>query len=53
MDGQQNAGEIETVWDGRNSSGDQVASGIYFYQLEAKGSDGQQFASMKRMVLIK
>jgi photosystem II stability/assembly factor-like uncharacterized protein len=53
MDSQQNAGEIETVWEGKNSFGDQVASGIYFCQLEAKGSDGQQFTSMRRMVLIK
>lgn len=53
MDSQQNAGDIQVVWDGKNSSGDQVASGIYFYQLEAKGSDGEQFNGIRRMLLIK
>jgi len=53
MDSRQNAGDIEIVWDGKNSVGNQVASGIYFYQLEAKGSDGEQFNSIRRMVMIK
>jgi hypothetical protein len=35
-------------WDGRNEHGEQVASGVYFYQIQA-GS----FAEVKRMVLLK
>ena len=53
MDSHQDPGNFQIVWDGKNSAGSQVASGIYFYQLEAKGSDGQLFTSMRRMVLIK
>jgi subtilisin family serine protease len=42
------AGEHQVTWDGRDSSGSQVASGAYFYRLSA-GDDLQ----VKRMVLVK
>ena len=35
-------------WDGRNSLGEQVASGIYFYQLETA-----EMSSMRKMVILK
>ncbi len=35
-------------WDGRNSSGELVASGLYFYQLET-----DQTSSMRKMVILK
>ncbi len=35
-------------WDGRNNSGEQVSSGIYFYQLSTP-----TFDQMKRMVIVK
>ena len=35
-------------WDGRNESGELVASGIYFYTLKAK-----DFSATKRMVIVK
>ena len=35
-------------WDGRNSFGEQVASGIYFYQLET-----DETSSMRKMVILK
>jgi hypothetical protein len=42
------AGRHEIVWKGRDERGNQVAAGVYFYQLEA-GS----FADTKRMTLVK
>ena len=35
-------------WDGRNASGERVATGIYFYRLEAG-----DFSATKRMVIVK
>ena len=51
--GDQTAGEYFTreraaYWDGRNSRGEQVSSGIYFYQLSTP-----TFDQMKRMVIVK
>jgi hypothetical protein len=42
------AGEHRIRWDGRDGNGDQMASGVYLYQLRA-GS----FVETKRMVLLK
>jgi hypothetical protein len=41
-------GRHEAVWNGRDDSGRQVASGAYFYRLEAG-----DYSETKRMVLIK
>ena len=51
--GQQSAGyytdrERAAYWDGRNALGEQVASGIYFYQLET-----DDMSSMRKMVILK
>ena len=51
--GEQTAGEYSTqeraaYWDGRNNSGAQVSSGIYFYRLSTP-----TFHQMKRMVIVK
>jgi flagellar hook assembly protein FlgD len=51
--GQQNAGfylnrSKAACWNGRNSSGERVASGIYFYQLQAG-----DFTATRRMVIVK
>ena len=35
-------------WDGRNSAGEKVASGIYFYQLNAG-----DFSATRRMLIVK
>ena len=35
-------------WDGRNASGESVASGVYFYQLRAA-----DYSSLRRMVIVK
>jgi flagellar hook assembly protein FlgD len=42
------AGEHERVWDGRNSQGRELASGVYLAQLEFAG---QRF--QKKLTLIK
>ena len=42
------AGRYETMWNGRNDAGHQVASGVYFYRLEAG-----PYSEMKSMVLVK
>ena len=35
-------------WDGRNTTGELVASGVYFYQLRAR-----EYAAVRRMVIVK
>ena len=35
-------------WDGRNNLGEQVASGVYFYQLQT-----EDFSAMRKMVILK
>ena len=51
--GQQSAGyytdrDRAAYWDGRNAFGEQVASGLYFYQLET-----DDMSSMRKMVILK
>jgi len=42
-------------WDGRNEIGQVVASGLYFYRLEARPTEAGQhpFVEMKKMILMK
>lgn len=44
----QATGTYSVVWNGRNSSGQQVGSGIYLYRLQAK-----DFVAVKKMVMLK
>ena len=48
IDGPRQAGSQSAVWDGRNDNATPVASGVYFYRLEARGFDASE-----RMVLTK
>lgn len=48
VDGYMDAGFHQVVWDGKDRSGDQVASGVYFYKITAN-----QFSDTKKMVLLK
>jgi hypothetical protein len=41
------------IWNGRNSAGAQIASGVYFYRMEAAGASGANFNSVKRLVVLK
>ena len=50
----QDAGTYNVVWDGRTTSGARIASGVYFYRIEARPTDeGASFFSIKKMVLLK
>ena len=42
------SGEYQINWDGKDGSGKEVSSGIYFYRLKA----GEYF-EVKKMVLLK
>jgi hypothetical protein len=48
------AGYFNVVWNGRNQFGSQIASGMYFYRLEAKALDGSDtFRDFKKLLLLK
>jgi hypothetical protein len=54
FDGQRGAGTFQSVWNGRNSAGNQIASGMYFYNLVAKSADGKStFTNIKKMLFLK
>lgn len=44
----QNAGSYRIQWDGTNSNGSKLSSGIYFYTIKSGGE-----VSTKKMILIK
>ncbi len=48
LDEERTGGDYSVLWDGRDKSGDEVSSGIYFCRLSA-GSSSQ----VKKMVLLK
>lgn len=50
----QTAGSFEVVWNGTDNSGRSVASGLYFYKLDAIPADGgKSYTSVRKMVLLK
>ncbi len=50
----QGAGYHAAPWNGRNTYGVQVATGVYFYRIEAVGSDGSaRFTSTKKMLFVR
>ena len=52
-EGQLPAAFHNVVWNGTNNSGVPVATGMYFYRLEATGASGQKFTSLKKLILLK
>ncbi len=48
VDRDHSPGQYSAVWDGKDNTGRQVASGVYFYSLKADG-----FIKSKKMVLLK
>ncbi len=49
QDGVLDAGSHELTWDGSNNLGSNVASGVYFYKINA----GNDYENMKKMVLLR
>jgi len=47
-DGYANAGVVSIEWDGKDASGSQVASGVYFYKAQAG-----KYSATKKMLLMK
>ena len=48
VNGEMSGGAHSVIWDGRDSSGETVASGIYLYQIQS-----HSFTQTKRMTLLK
>ncbi len=54
VDGEMTAGRHRIYWNGKNQAGGSIASGVYLYQLIARGRDGETvFSETKRMTLLK
>jgi len=56
IDEQKSSGVYSVSWNGRNDTGNQVASGLYFYRLEARHiNNGNQriFVDAKKMLLLR
>ena len=48
VNNEMNQGKHTVVWNGKDNNGQQVSSGIYFYQMKTS-----EYSSIKRMVLMK
>ncbi len=55
VDDIRSAGFTAVEWDGRNSNGESVASGVYFYRIQANalGNPEHSFTSLRKMILMK
>jgi flagellar hook assembly protein FlgD len=50
------SGYKSVLWDGKNDSGEDVASGLYFYQMKAENpasGETEEFTETKKLVLLK
>jgi flagellar hook assembly protein FlgD len=48
-----NSGVHTVQWNSEDVSGNKVSSGIYFYELNANGVNGNQFNQVRKMILLK
>ena len=48
-----NSGVHSIQWNAEDASGRKVTSGIYFYELNAAGVNGNQFNQVRKMILLK
>ena len=54
VEGVTGAGFRSVVWNGTNRSGSPVASGLYFYRIDARAADGSgAFTDLKKMLFVK
>ncbi|UCE18765.1 MAG: hypothetical protein JSV84_18310, partial [Gemmatimonadota bacterium] len=56
VDDVRDAGSYTVSWNGLNTQGTRVASGVYVYRIVAKGmfqGDRDEFTATKRMLLLK
>ena len=53
VQGREAAGVHVLTWDGRDEAGNNLASGVYLYRLQAKGTDGRSFTQIRKMSLIR
>jgi len=44
-------GENRTLWDGLNTAGERVSSGVYIYKIEAVNGDEKKFVFGKMAVM--
>jgi len=49
----QPAGAFRVVWDGRNSGGSPLGSGMYIYRLSATGISGRGYVDSQKMILMR
>ena len=53
VSGELGAGHHIATWNGRNSAGSVVGSGMYFYRFDAEGSSGKSYSNLKKMLFLK
>jgi flagellar hook assembly protein FlgD len=49
----QPAGYHVAEWNGKNSAGQQLSSGMYFLQLSATGINGKSFNDVRKLMMLK
>jgi hypothetical protein len=53
INGSLGAGQHQVEWTGRDAAGNVVATGVYFYRMEARSATGESFSSLRKMMLLK
>ena len=52
-EGDKAAGQYTVIWDGKSDDGEQVSSGVYFYQLRTKVDGQSNYNKTMKMVLVR